>query len=161
MDTTQTDEFFPTVEEGLVQTEQVAILRCVVAKPHFGEYASTLTGRLLEEQSSLEAFVRIRNVIEILEVACAQIKEHAIVDVHDSNCEIFGARVQLKQLPKKFEYSDKLVAQLEAKKAEVEGQLKARKKFLESITEPLKDESGEPIHSAKFISGGVTLQISF
>jgi hypothetical protein len=161
MNTTHTDEFFPTVEEELIQTEQVAILRRVVTKPHFGEYATTLTGGLLEEQSSLEAFVRIRNVIEILEVACAQIKEHAIVDVQDSNCEVFGPRVQLKQLPRKFEYNDKLVATLEAKKADIEGQLKARKKFLESITEPLRDESGEPIHPAKFISGGVTLQVSF
>jgi hypothetical protein len=157
------DEFFQDVQEAseLIETEQVAILRRVVAKPQFFEYATTLTSRLLEEQSSLEAFVRIRNVIEILEVACALIKERAIVDVQDSNSEIFGARVQLKQLPRKFEYNDKLVAQLEAKKTEVEAQLKARKKFLESITETLRDESGDPIHPAKFLSGGVTLQVSF
>jgi hypothetical protein len=171
MNTNRHDEFFQDVEEtlvspdevgkGLIQTEQVAILRRVVPKPQFTEYATTLTSRLLETQSSLEAFVRIRNVIEILEVACAHIKEHAIVDVQDSNCEVFGARVQLKQLPRKFEYNDRLVAQLEAKKSEIEAQLKTRKKFLESITEPLRDEAGEQIVPAKFISGGVTLQVSF
>lgn len=167
--TTQHDEFFPdsgqetpvSETEPVVQTEQVTILRRVVTKPHFGEYATTLTSRLLEEQSSLEAFVRIRNVIEILEVACAQIKERAIVDVQDSNCEIFGARVQVKQLPRKFEYNDRLVTMLEAKKADVDAQLKARKKFLETITDPIRDESGEQLHPAKFISGGVTLQVSF
>ena len=162
MNTTQTDEFFPeTAEDRLPETEQIAILHRVVRKQQFAVYATNLTDRLLEEQSSLEAFVRIRNVIEILEVACAQIKDHAIVDVQDSTCEVFGARVQLKQLPRKFEYNDKLVAQFEAKKAEVEGQLKARKKFLESLSEPLKDDSGEPVCPAKFISGGVTLQVSF
>ncbi|MBX2990091.1 MAG: hypothetical protein KF749_02870 [Bacteroidetes bacterium] len=161
------DEFFQDIATAevagpqLIETDQVAILRRVVPKPQFTEYATHLISRLLEEQSSLEAFVRIRNVIEILEIACAQVKEHAIVDVHDSNCEIFGARVQLKQLPKKFEYNDRLVTQLEAKKAEIDAQLKARKKFLESITDPMKDESGEPIYPAKFLSGGVTLQVSF
>ena len=161
MNTTHTDEFFPNVEEQSLQTEQLAILRRVVTKPNFVEYATTLTSRLLEEQSSLEAFVRIRNVIEILEVACAQLKEHAIIDVQDSNCEVFGARVQLKQLPRKFEYNDKLVAALEVKKIEIDCQLKARKKFLESITAPMKDEAGESVLPAKFISGGVTSQVSF
>lgn len=160
---TDHDEFFPEAEEApeLMQTEHIAVLRRVVPKREFILYANTLTGSLLEQHSSLEAFVRIRNVIEILETALGQVKEKAIVDVEDSNAEVFGARVQLKQLPRKFEYNDRLVTMLEVQKAQIDAQLKARKKFLETTTEPVKDESGERIFPAKFISGGVTLQVSF
>ena len=115
---TTPDEFFPNVEKQILvspdevgkpvlHTEQVAILKRVVPKSKFLMYANTLTNSLLESESSLEAFVRIRNVVEILETALGQIKERAIVDVTGSSCEIFGAKVQLKQLPGKYEYTDR------------------------------------------------------
>ncbi len=159
MNTNHHDEFFPDVESP--QTEQLAVLKRVVPKSEFLMYANTLTTSLLESESSLEAFVRIRNVIEILDTALGQIKERAIVDVTDSSCEIFGAKVQLKQLPRKYEYTDRMLNEIEAEKQMIEAKLKARKKFLESLPMQVKDESGELITPARLISGGVTIQVSF
>ena len=158
------DEFFPDFVEAIAaneEAEQLTVPKRVVPKSEFLMYANSLTDRLLESESSLEAFVRLRNVIEILETALTQIKERAIVDVVDSNCEIFGAKVQLKQLPRKYEYTDRMLNEIEAEKQVVEAKMKARKKFLESLPTQVKDESGELITPARLISGGVTIQVSF
>lgn len=161
--TTQRDEFFPEVlEAGAAQSEHLTVLHRVVPKAEFTTYASTLTDTLLEEQSAIEAYVRIRNVADILEQALGRIKDRAINSMHGTSEDICGAKVQLKSLPKRYEYQDSVVDDLESQKKAIEEKLKARKKFLENLPADVADTgTGEIIHPARFVSGGSTLQITF
>lgn len=157
------DEFFPDpLEAGAVQSEHLTVLHRVVPKAEFATYAGTLTDALLEEQSAIEAYVRIRNVADILDQALGRIKDRAIRSMQGTTADICGAQVQLKSLPKRYEYQDSFVNDLESQKKAIEEKLKARKKFLENLPAEVADTtSGEIIHPAKFVSGGSTLQITF
>ncbi|MCX6132235.1 MAG: hypothetical protein NTU47_00365 [Ignavibacteriales bacterium] len=157
------DEFFPEViEAGPVQSEHLTVLQRVVPKAEFATYAGALTDALLEEQSAIEAYVRIRNVSDILDQALGRIKDRAINSMHGTSEDICGAKVQVKSLPKRYEYQDSVVDDLEFQKKAIEEKLKARKKFLENLPADVADTgTGEIIHPAKFVSGGSTLQITF
>jgi hypothetical protein len=161
--TPQRDEFFPEVLEAeAVQSEHLTVLHRVVPKAEFANYAGALTDALLEEQSAIEAYVRIRNVSDILEQALGRIKDRAINSMHGTSEDICGAKVQLKSLPKKYEYQDSVIDDFESQKKAIEEKLKARKKFLENLPAEVADTaSGEIIHPARFVSGGSTLQITF
>ena len=157
------DEFFPEVTEaGPVQSEHLTVLHRVVPKTEFATYAGALTDALLEEQSAIEAYVRIRNVSDILDQALGRIKERAIVSMQGTSADICGAKVLLKSLPKKYEYQDAVVDDLESQKKAIEEKLKARRKFLENLPAEVADTgTGEIIHPARFVSGGSTLQVTF
>ena len=157
------DEFFPEVLEAeAVQSEHLTVLHRVVPKAEFATYAGTLTDALLEEQSAIEAYVRIRNVSDILDQALGRIKDRAINSMHGTSEDVCGAKVQVKSLPRRYEYQDSVVDDLESQKKAIEEKLKARKKFLESLPADVADTgTGEIIHPAKFVSGGSTLQITF
>ena len=157
------DEFFPeAIEAGPVQSEYLTVLHRVVPKAEFATYAGALTDALLEEQSAIEAYVRIRNVGDILDQALGRIKERAIVSMQGTTADVYGAKVQLKSLPKKYEYQDAVVDDLESQKKAIEEKLKARKKFLENLPADVADTgTGEIIHPARFVSGGSTLQVTF
>jgi len=157
------DEFFPEVTEvGPVQSEYLTILHRVVPKAEFVTYAAALTNALLEEQSAVEAYVRIRNVADILDQALGRIKERAIISMEGTSADVCGAKVQLKSLPKRYEYQDTIVDDLESQKKALEEKLKARKKFLENLPADVADTgTGEIIHPARFVSGGSTLQVTF
>jgi hypothetical protein len=157
------DEFFPEVLEAeAVQSEHLTVLHRVVPKAEFAAYAGTLTDALLEEQSAIEAYVRIRNVSDILEQALGRIKDRAINSMQGTSADICGAKVQLKSLPKRYEYQDSVIDDLESQKKVIEEKLKARKKFLENLPAEVADAgTGEIIHPARFVSGGSTLQITF
>jgi len=161
--TQQKDEFFPEVTEvGPVQSEHLTVLHRVVPKTEFATYAGALTAALLEEQSAIEAYVRIRNVSDILDQAMGRIKERAIISMQGTSADICGAKVMLKSLPKKYEYQDPIVDDLESQKKAIEEKLKARKKFLENLPADVADTgTGEIIYPARFVSGGSTLQITF
>jgi hypothetical protein len=91
------DEFFPdTIELGPVKSEHLTVLHRVVPKEEFTSYAAALTDALLEEQSAIEAYVRIRNVSDILDQALGRIKDRAINSMHGTSEDICGAKVQLK-----------------------------------------------------------------
>ena len=154
------DEFFPT--ETLNVPGDLLLPLQVVRKPHFDEAASRLAGSLLDEHSTLEAYVIARNLSEILEVVQSQLKEGAIALVEGKSQEVLGAMVQLKSLPKKWEYDDGELRKLEADKAAIDVRLKSRKKFLETIKEETIDHTtGEIIRPARCISDGVTIQVTF
>lgn len=157
------DEFFPDESEApLVQSKHLTVLQRVVPKAEFVIYAGTLTDALLVEQSAIEAYVRIRNVADILDIALGLIKERAIGSLQSTNAEILGAKVQLKALPKKYEYQDTIIDDLESQKRVIDEKLKARKKFLENLPVDVADTTtGEIIHPAKCISAGSTIQIAF
>ncbi len=157
------DEFFPEVLEAeAVQCEHLTVLHRVVPKAEFATYAGALTDALLEEQSAIEAYVRIRNVSDILDQALGRIKDRAINSMHGTTADICGAKVQLKSLPKRYKYQDSVVDDLESQKKAIEEKLKARKKFLENLPADVADTgTGEIIHPARFVSGGSTLQITF
>ncbi|TSA22502.1 hypothetical protein D4R75_04905 [bacterium] len=157
------DEFFPeAIETALVQSEHLTVLQRVVPKAEFATYAGALTDALLEEQSAIEAYVRIRNVSDILDQALGRIKDRAINSLNGTSADICGAKVLLKSLPKKYEYQDAVVDDLESQKKAIEEKLKARKKFLENLPTDVADTTtGEIIHPARFVSGGSTLQVTF
>ena len=157
------DEFFPdATETPPVQSEHLTVLQRVVPKAEFVIYAGTLTDTLLEEQSAVEAYVRIRNVADILDTALGLIKERAVVSMQGTNADILGAKVQLKALPKKFEYKDGIIDNLESQKKAIDEKLKARKKLLENLTIEVVDPgTGEIIRPARCITGGSTLQVTF
>ncbi len=157
------DEFFPEViEAGPVQSEHLTVLHRVVPKAEFATYAGALTDALLEEQSAIEGYVRIRNVADILDQALGRIKDRAINSMPGTSADVCGAKVQLKSLPKKYEYQDSIIDDLESQKKAIEEKLKARKKFLENLPAEVADTaSGEIIHPARFIAQGSTLQVTF
>jgi hypothetical protein len=161
--TPQRDEFFPEViETGPVQSEHLTALQRVVPKSEFATFAGALTDALLEEQSAIEAYVRIRNVSDILDQALGRIKDRAINSMHGTSADICGATVLLKSPPKKYEYQDSVIDDLESQKKAIEEKLKARKKFLENLPTDVADTAtGEIIHPAYFVSGGSTLQVTF
>lgn len=161
--TPQRDEFFPEViETAQVQSEHLTVLQRVVPKAQFATYAGVLTDALLEEQSAIEAYVRIRNVSDILDEALGRIKDRAINSLQGTSADVCGAKVQLKSLPKRYEYQDSVVDDLESQKKTIEEKLKAQKKFLEHLPADVADTgTGEIIHPARFVSGGSTLQVTF
>ena len=158
------DEFFPndSVPAKLIEFDQLTVPRRVARKVHFEKLAASLTSVLLDENSALEAYVRIKNVAEILEVALARIKEEALGQMAGTSQEVLGVAVQLKALPKKWEYSDSELHRLEGEKAAIEARLKDRKKFLENLKQEVVDAAtGEIIRPARCISEGVTIQVVF
>ena len=157
------DEFFPeTTEIAGVGDELVLLQRTIVRKSGFETSALGLTGALMEEYSALEAYVKIKNVSEILSVALDMIREQAILSLVGTSQEVLGAAAQLKALPRKWEYDDGEVRRLEAEKLSLEAQLKARKKYLENLkTEVANTATGEIIRPARCIAEGATIQVTF
>ena len=158
------DEFFneDPVPSELIEFDQLTVPRRVAKKTHFEKLATSLNGILLEENSALEAYVRIKNVAEILEVALGQIKERALGGITGDTQEVLGVTVQLKSLPKKWEYDDSELHRLEGEKAAVVARLKERKKFLEHLKQEVADPAtGEIIRPARCISEGATIQVLF
>jgi hypothetical protein len=159
-----TDEFFTEnpIPTGLVEFDQLTVPKRVARKQQFEELALSLNGALLEENSALEAFLRIKNVAEILEVALGQIKARALSEIEGRTQEVLGVTVQLKSLPKKWEYDDSELHWLEGERAAIEARLKERKKFLETLKNEIADtRTGEIIRPARCISEGATIQVLF
>jgi hypothetical protein len=158
-----TDEFFPEPPRAVVLGGSLALLqRSVVRKAEFEGTADMLTSALLDEHSSLEVYVKIKNVVEVLEVALDQVRDRAIMAMDGKSQNVLGATVQLKPLPRKWEYDDAELRKLESDKIALEAQLKGRKRFLESLTTEIASTStGEIIHPARCISEAVTLQVTF
>jgi hypothetical protein len=157
------DEFFPdSTEPPPVQSERLTVLQRVVPKAEFLTFAGALTEALLLDQSAIDAYVRIRNVADILDMALGLIKERAMVSMQGTAMDVLGAKVQLKALPKKYEYQDGIIGNLEAQKKAIEEKLKARKKLLENLSIEVADPgTGEIIRPAKCISAGSTIQVTF
>jgi hypothetical protein len=157
------DEFFPeTTDIARVADELVLLPRTIVRKSGFEASAQGLTSALMEEYSALEAYVKIKDISEILSVVLDQIREQAILSLCGTSQEVLGANAQLKALPRKWEYDDGEVRRLEAEKLAVEAQLKARKKYLENLkTEVANTATGEIIRPARCIAEGVTIQVTF
>jgi hypothetical protein len=158
------DEFF--VDEAppaeLAGFEHLPIPPRVVTKQHFDALALNLTDALLEENSSLEAYVRIKNVAEVLDCALTHLREQAISQVSGTSQNVLGVTVMLKGLPKKWEYDDSVLIRLEGEKAALEARIKERKRFLEHLKQEVADTlTGEIIHPARCVSDGVTIQVLF
>jgi hypothetical protein len=158
------DEFFTDepVAVDVIRAGPLTLLPSVARKSQFDELAASLNQALLEENSALEAYVRIKNVAEVLDVALSQLKEQALSRLSGASEQVFGVTVQLKSLPKKWEYDDAELRSLEAEKAAVEAKAKVRKKFLENLKTEMADaKTGELIRPARCISDGVTIQVTF
>jgi hypothetical protein len=159
-----TDEFFleDPLPAELIEFDQLTVPKRVARKQQFERLASYLNSILLHENSALEAFVRVKNVAEILDVALAQIKEQALSEIEGRTQEVLGVTVQLKSLPKKWEYDDSELHRLEGEKAAIEARLKERKKFLETLKTEIADaRTGEIIRPARCVSEGATIQVLF
>jgi hypothetical protein len=156
------DEFFTEETLEAEGSTALAIPRGVIKKINYGDAARSIVAAFLEEHSALEAYVRLRNIAEVLDEALSQIKENAIAQV-DGNAQLVGgALVQLKALPKKWEYRDTVLDSLEAEKLAVDVRIKARKKFLEALKEEVVDTTtGEIAIPARCVSQGVTIQITY
>lgn len=154
---------FETPSQVLVNSDELILLqRTVIRKDRFGESAAELAGALLAEHTKLEAYVKLKNVTEIIEVALGQLKEGAILQMPGTVYEVLGVPVQLKGLPKRYEYDDEELQRLEDEKAGLDTRIKGRKRFLEALaTEIIDATTGEVIRPAHCISAGVTLQVNF
>jgi hypothetical protein len=158
------DEFFtdepPAVD--VIRAGPLTLLPSVARKSQFDELAASLNQALLEENSVLEAYVRIKNVAEVLDVALSQLKEQALSRLSGTSEQVLGVTVQLKSLPKKWEYDDAELRTLEAEKAALEAKVKVRKRFLENLKTEMADaKTGEIIRPARCIADGVTIQVTF
>lgn len=152
------DEFFtdePT-------TTALAIPRGLVKKIGYGDAARSILSAFLDEHTALEAYVRLRNIAEVLDEALSQIKENAISRIEGNSQIVLGALVQLKALAKRWEYHDAVLDSFEAEKLALEARIKARKKYLETLKDELLDPTtGEVAIPARCISQGVTIQVTF
>jgi hypothetical protein len=71
-------------------------------------------------------------------------------------------RSNSKPFPKKYEYQDSVIDELEAQKKAIDEKLKARKKFLENLTQEVGDTTtGEVIRPANCLAAGSTIQVTF
>jgi hypothetical protein len=156
------DEFFTDEIAETPSTAPLAIPRGLVKKVGYGDVARSIVAAFLEDNSALEAYVRLRNIADVIEEALGQIKENAIAQVEGNSQIIHGAMVQVKALPKKWEYHDSQLGTLEAEKLSVDLRIKARKKYLEALKEEFVDPAtGETSFPARCIAQGVTIQITF
>jgi hypothetical protein len=156
------DEFFTDEVVEVASTTALAIPRGLVKKIDYGDAARSIIAAFLEEHSALEAYVRLRNIADVLDEALGQIKENAIAQVDGNSQIIHGAMVQVKALPKRWEYHDSQLDTLEAEKLSVDLRIKARKKYLEALKEEVVDPAtGEISIPARCIAQGVTIQITF
>jgi beta-galactosidase/beta-glucuronidase len=137
-----------------VFVSDIALITRVVPKNEIETSAQALVDKLLDTDMPLRSFVRLHNIIAILDVAKQILKERAITEVNKED-SILGAKVVVKQLPAKWEYDDPQLDRLEL-------EVKARKKLLQTITKDMVDaDTGEIAHPAVKHEQGVTLQISF
>ncbi len=160
----QNDEFFPEdpIPPELIEFDQLAIPRRVARKVHFEKLAASLNAILLDENSAIEAYVRIRNVMEILDVALNRLKEDALTSITGTTQEVLGVQVQVKALPRKWKYDDPTVSALEAEIDAIGARLKERRKFLVHLKQEVVDPAtGEVIRPARCVSEGVTIQVIF
>ncbi len=156
------DEFFTDDNVQIPSSTPLAIPRGLVKKISYGDAARAIVAGFLEEHSALEAYVRLRNVADVLDEALSQIKESAIAQV-DGSCQIvLGALVQVKALAKRWEYHDTQLDTLEAERLSVDLRMKARKKYLEGLKGEVVDPiTGEIALPARYLGQGVTMQIMF
>ena len=156
------DEFFTDEPGPVVEATSLAIPRGLVKKVNYADAAHSVVAAFLEEHTSLEAYVRLRNILEVFDEALSQIKENAIAQVEGNSQLVLGALVQLKSLPRKWEYTDPALDALEAERIALDVKIKARKKVLESLKEELVDpRTGEITTPARCVSQGVTLQVNY
>ena len=72
------DEFFADEDVQIPTSTPLAIPRGLVKKISYGDAARAIVAGFLEEHSALDAYVRLRNVADVLDEALSQIKENAI-----------------------------------------------------------------------------------
>ena len=133
-----------------------SIALTVVPKAQIPISAQTLASQLLESGSSIEGFVRLHNLVAILESAKAILKDPAILQIEGKQCVILGAKVTAKRNPCRWDYhGDTRLAKLELEATQ-------HKKLLQSLTSQLADTgTGEIYQPATKIEGGETISCEF
>ena len=136
--------------------QTVQILERIVPKAAIPESAEYIVGKLLEVGSSLEAYVRLTNLIAILEAAQESVKEKAMVQVGGVKTVSLGAEVITKKNPSRWDYHG------DAKAAKLSADLKAHQAMLQGLTKEMVDpETGEIYQPATKIPGGEHIEVKF
>lgn len=83
---------------------EITIQTRVLSKLEMVESAQKVADNLLEIHSGIESFVLVKNMICALEQTLELLKEGAISQANGKEEMILGAKVSVKNLPKKWEY---------------------------------------------------------
>ena len=135
----------------------------VVPESQMQDSAMQIVEYMLETDSYINTFVKLDNLIAILEKSKEMVKESALGDLKSKKDVILGAKVEARNLPAKWDYHDDatLALNLSIQKAATEA-VKARQKMLQSLTAEMADtETGEIVKPATKISQGETLAVSY
>lgn len=124
------------------------------------ETANRLRLLLSEEHGKLAAYVLLKQAEAIIAEAIDIQKEDAIAKAEGKKGDCLGAKYELKGV-RKWEYEDSQLYVLEQRGKDISEQIKARKRFLESLTEEIAStQTGEITKPAKLIQDGITIAIT-
>lgn len=133
----------------------------VLTKAEMPITAQTIADGMLETYNGIEACVMVKNMIETLTVAYELLKDAGIAKANGKEEIVMGAKVSVKNLPKKFEYTGSkhktLVNNLEFAKEE----LKNHEKALQ-LSDWINPETGETETAKQIVQEKMrTLTITF
>lgn len=133
----------------------------VPAKSEIPANAKTLCDTLLERMAPKEAYVYLYARVEVESAAMEVLKEKVIVTLRGIKEEVFGATVEMRSKPKKYQYQDGRLEVLYAQLENLKREIKEREKFNQSLPpEGMVDpKTGEKILPPIVEEQGVTLAV--
>lgn len=134
----------------------------VLRKSEFPAVAADIVERMLEVTDSPSAFILLRQVQEVAKAAEDILKPKVMLAAAGAAVEIDGAKIEYRKTPAKWDYRndperDQLLADIDTLKQLVS----AREKFLQAMTEPMKDKEGREILPAVAQESSYTLAVTF
>jgi hypothetical protein len=140
----------------------VAIWQRVIPKSEIPQAGKEIAERILEVEQAKPAYVRLYNVAQAIGEALSILKPLALSAV-TSKEEILGAKVSMASLPKKWDYhGDSKLTLLEAKKKEIDAEIKAHQKFLQTLPSEMADPTtGEMFKPATVLEAGCTIKVEY
>lgn len=118
---------------------------------------------LLEQYTARQAYVIAKGWTDRFKLIVDALREKAIAG-HETTISFDGrevATVKEKALPKKYEYDDVVLLDLDRQIEELEAKKKSRQKMLQGLKEESHNpKTGETLKPAVLISAGVTLSVT-
>lgn len=134
----------------------------VLTKTEMPESAQRVADNLLEIYSGIESFIIVKSMIETLTQSLDLMREKAIKSVHGKEEIVMGAKVTLKNTPRKYEYQGTEYNALFREVERAKNKLKDYEKVLQLSPSGVINPSTGETESSTMVSGeGTQITVTF
>lgn len=142
--------------------ESLVIPEKAIGKHELPAFVEKVRHNILAEHSPIQAYVKLYNLKVLVEQTLENLKEEALAGIQGKEMQVYGARVELKQKARTWDYGeDAHLKALEKAAMDADKLVKDWKKIRQLQKDDLVDAgTGEITPPAKQLTDGVTIAVT-